>query len=130
LHFGYNQEGKLVEKGLYRSNKKQGKWINFLTKDTIRYNNDLAVIDKSIAKNKFHKNKSSNDSIIKDSGKITKKENPNLNTKPKKQNKVVKQPEVKTRSTTSEQSKPKKDSFFKRLFSKKEKTKTPNGKGS
>jgi antitoxin component YwqK of YwqJK toxin-antitoxin module len=130
LHFGYNSQGQLVEKGLYRSNKKQGKWINFLTKDTIRYNNDVAVLDKSIAKNKFLKNKLSNDSIIKNSGKTALKENPNSNTKPKKQNKVAKQPEVKNRTTTSEQSKPKKDSFFKRLFSKKEKTKTTNGKGS
>jgi MORN repeat variant len=130
LYFGYNSNGQLIEKGLYTSNKKQGKWINFITKDTLLYKNDVAVFDKSIAKNKFQKNKSGNDSIVKNTGKIPQKEKPNLSSKSKMVAPASMQSEAKTKNKSLEQSKSKKEGFFKRLFSKKDKSQTPNGKGS
>ena len=114
--YSYNDKGNPVEKGLYRVNKKQGKWINFISKDTIKYYNNLPVVKKSEKDKKEAV-------IIPDSKKevIKGKESTQMNTFSK--TKIVKD------SKDSKKTE-KKAGFFKRLFSKKRKSKPTNAKSS
>jgi hypothetical protein len=118
-YYSYDQDGKLIEEGMYRADKKQYKWINHITKDTIKYRNDKVVV-KKVKESK--EGKESN---------LTKKIDD-----PKKEKNLKEDKNQKKSNTTNPQAvkkqdeKIKKDGFFKRLFSKKDKSKTANVKGT
>lgn len=111
--YHYTQDGQLMEKGRYRADKKQGKWINYISKDTISYKKGEIVAAKV-------KGKKLNDFFKRLVTKIDRSKDPVKETKAK-STKKSKTPSVKTNS------KQKKKGFFQRLFSKKEK---PNGKSA
>jgi len=96
----YNEKGEMIEKGSYADNKKQGRWINYKTKDTLKYRNDMVVVKK-----------------IKVKKTIDKKEDKTKNTDYK--------IDAKNRDHKNnlKPNKVKKEGFFKRLFSKKNKAK-------
>lgn len=125
----FDENGVLIEKGLYRVDKKQGKWINYVRKDTLKYRNDKVVV-KKIKKIKQQKEaeKAQKETKKEDkpSGKETKKESVN---KPVSDSKTKAKTQQSTKTTTPNTPE-KKQSFFKRIFSKKSKTKTANVKGS
>lgn len=117
--YSYNIEGKMLEKGFYRSGKKQGYWINFVKKDTIRYKKGKVFIpkpklskeEKAIAKEQAKKKK--------EALKLQKETEKTLKKAKKEENK--KQTKKTNASTSKKEDKAKKDNFFTRLFSKKEK---------
>jgi len=107
----YDGSGLLVEQGRYREDKKQGEWINFISKDTVTYKNGEVVANnvkgakvKAFFKRLVTKIDRSND--------------------PPKQKTTKNSNKVKT-SPSNTKPKAEKKGFFQRLFSKKEK---PNGK--
>lgn len=122
----YDQKGELIEKGYYRRNKKQGKWINYLAKDTVTYkNNEILVVklsDEQILRNKEKKEKQTakkekREALEKE--KKLKKQGQKQQEQQKKLNKK-RQNEVKGKNSDKEKpSKEKKENFFTRLFSKK-----------
>jgi antitoxin component YwqK of YwqJK toxin-antitoxin module len=111
--YTYNESGEMLEKGSYTNNMKFGKWIDFTKNDTLTYNHDKIVINKpkkeKAAQPKTKIDKKVGDKKIKTSKKATPAKDA---TKPKEINKELK---------------PKKDSFFKRLFSKKATNPITNG---
>lgn len=108
--YSYNIEGKMLEKGFYRSGKKQGYWINFTKKDTIRYKKGKIFIPKP----KLSKEEKA---VAKEQ---KKKKSIALKLQKETERKVKKAKKAKS-STIKKEDKVKKDNFFKRLFSKKEK---------
>jgi len=113
--YNYNIEGKILEKGFYRSGKKQGYWINFIKKDTIRYKKGkvfipkpkLSKVEKAAAK-ELKKKKSEALKLQKETDKKIKKGKKEEAKKPK-------------APSSKKEDKVKKDNFFKRIFSKKDK---------
>lgn len=133
MSFLYSEQGELIEKGRFRSDKKHGKWINYISKDTTLYNYGEKVIPKpkkekvikenadgekkpSFFKRLFSKKNKSN-SETKSSSKEDSK--PNSKNSKLKANKEVKSSDKKTKTVENN------EGFFKRLFSKKKK---PNDK--
>lgn len=121
----YNENGDCIEKGMYRANKKQGTWTNLVTKTTLKYKNDVVVVKKpkkqKAVKEEPKEAKEKQNTNDTESKKDSKKESKSKETKSKKD--ATTQPKKPTDSK-------KKDGFFKRLFSKKDKTKKANAKGS
>ena len=118
-YYSYSQNGELIEKGLYRSNKKQYKWINYISKDTIKYQNDKVVV-KKIKKSKEERE-----------AEKTKKTDDSKKEKNAKEDKKLKKQDFKNpKEAKTPSQKEKKEGFFKRLFSKKDKTQKSNAKGS
>lgn len=131
--YRYSNQGVLLEKGSYRANKKQGKWINYATNDTLMYKNDNVVIKKSKESKKGNENDvaagAKKDGFFKRIFK--KKEKKEEEEKPKskketskkgKENKTDKKVNLKANKGKKEEvEKEKKKGFFGRLFSKKEK---------
>ncbi len=103
MFYKYDENGNLIEKGSYNGDKKHGKWIDFVKKDTIEYKNG----DVYIKKIKLSKEK-----------KIELKE-------ANKKAKESKKGDLKSKKTTNT-NETSKTSFFKRLFSKKNKSKKTN----
>ncbi|MNK23703.1 hypothetical protein D3C87_420010 [compost metagenome] len=142
--FSYDETGFLVEQGKYKNNKKHGRWINFISKDTLKYKDGKVVIKKIKAQKdtlnakpgffkRIFSKKAKKDSTIdpavtaqdnmQQNGTEKKKEGFFKRMFSKKEKKATEQ-EVKT-----EQPAEKKKGFFSRIFSKKEKKET-NGTGS
>jgi hypothetical protein len=44
MNYYYSDIGVLIEKGRYSKDKKQGPWINFISKDTVTYKNGEKVL--------------------------------------------------------------------------------------
>lgn len=120
----YNEKGDLIEKGIYKSDKKHGTWINYEKKDTVFFKKDEIVI-KTISQ--------------KDSARIVakklkikqQKERKAIHQKNKQKQKQAKQNSKKlekeinnkkSKKRQPEEANVKKESFLKRLFSKKDKT--------
>ena len=118
---GYNDRGELITKGLFRADKRQGRWYNLVAKDTLNYRNDAVVLKKIKKPKELKESKKAKDSKETENKKADKKDSKSKETKSKKDTTT----KVK-KSTDTE----KKDGFFKRLFSKKDKTKKANAKGS
>ncbi len=131
MYYHYSDEAILIEKGSYYTGKKQGAWINFVTKDTVTYNNGeiKAVSEKDLAREaKIKENKAKR----KAKREAERKEKTAAKTKKKSEtdktnaNKKVNSKGNSKTKTSNKSPKAKKDNFFKRLFSKKEKS---NAKG-
>ncbi|WP_162126050.1 toxin-antitoxin system YwqK family antitoxin [Flavobacterium phycosphaerae] len=133
MNFHYSDRGELIEKGRYSRGKKQGVWINFISKDTVTFNNGEKVIPSQVdlaREAKIKENKAKR-KIKRDE----KKKDKQLEKEKRKadKTKATSNKENDTRgnnkmnsSNNNPEPKAKKDNFFKRLFSKKEKS---NGKG-
>lgn len=132
----YSDDGVLLIKGLFRSDKKEGKWINYFSNDTVVYKKDLVVKpkqqkkeakesskpSKEITTNKVVPTASTKKGFIEDEEDFDEVPVKKAASKTAvKNNTSVNKKEVKT---------DKKESFFKRLFSKKDKTKPTNVKGT
>jgi len=46
MYYKYDENGLVAETGCYKNDKKQGKWYDFVNKDTIHYNNGLQALKK------------------------------------------------------------------------------------
>ena len=137
----YGLKGNLIEEGSFKNNKKHGRWINYVNKDTIRYKHGLQVIKK--VKDTLDKNKkaglfvrlfSKKDKIAKEKTSLqpdVEKEKRKsffrrlVSSKEKKDgNSSIKHPKpVKSKEKVQEKAvkEMNEDGFFKRLFSKKDK---------
>ncbi|WP_291131233.1 toxin-antitoxin system YwqK family antitoxin [Flavobacterium sp. UBA7682] len=128
MSFLYSEQGLLIEKGRFRSNRKHGKWINYISKDTTLYNYGEKVVPKPKKVKEKKTDEEEKPSFFKriftkkDKSKSESKTNSKTNLKgdKSKSGKEVKSSQKKVESGD------KKDGFFKRLFSKKKK---PNDKG-
>lgn len=113
--YGYNIEGKMLEKGFYSSGKKQGNWIDFINKDTIRYKKGKVFIPKPKLTKEEKAIQKIKDKKDKEALKLKKEKERDLKKTKKEQLK-------KTNTATSKKKETvKKDNFITRLFSKKEK---------
>ncbi|MCF6133360.1 toxin-antitoxin system YwqK family antitoxin [Flavobacterium wongokense] len=138
----YSDRAVLIEKGRYSAGKKQGQWINFISKDTITYIDDkIKVLSKEeLAREAKRKENKAKRKLKREEKKALKKQakpedekqsgkdkNTIKGTPSKSGKEAAKQNSAKSGTSNKPDSKPKKDNFFKRLFSKKEKS---NGKSS
>ena len=99
--FRYNESGLIIEKGKFIKGKKHGAWINFIKKDTLVYKGGAVFIKKvKLSKEEKIRIKEEKLKIL-----LLKKEE------------RVKRRDSKKSEITSE-TKPKKNGFFKRLFTK------------
>ncbi len=124
-HYAYDETGFLVEEGKYKDNQKHGRWINYISKDTLKYKKGRVVVPKvkpvkdtlqqTEKKGFFKRLFSKKEKAVQPADATVK---PAKGKNDKKQAKEQKEalPE-----------KDKKPGFFKRLFSKKEKK--DDGKG-
>ncbi|WP_044397244.1 toxin-antitoxin system YwqK family antitoxin [Lacinutrix sp. Hel_I_90] len=112
----YGDDGNVVTRGRYKNDIKNGKWIDYIAKDTLRYKKGKQVVKDSITideKPSFFKR------LFKKKETEEKGELKEKTPKPLTQNKKKTVKKEKTQQ-------PKKEPFLKRLFSKKENT---NAKG-
>jgi hypothetical protein len=135
----YDENGILLEKGNYRWNKKQGKWVDFVKKDTVVYKKGIVVVKKQklseldkykldIEKAKIEQSKKElqESQKIKDATtlanyKATAKENEKV----LKENKKAEKNQQKPQKISKEDSKLK--TFFKNFFKKKQPKQINNG---
>ncbi len=124
----YNDNGILLEKGKYKKDIKSGQWIDCTRKDTVVYKNGIVLV-KKIKPTKAEKIRLKNEKKKADENKKalkkaekTQKAATKNNTKTKTSKKV--------KSVKSSEIKPKKESFFKRLFGKKQPKQNQNGQGA
>lgn len=115
LFNSFDSNGKLIEKGNYHKDLKNGLWVNYTTKDTLYYKKGI-IKPKKIKLSKEEKKQL--------------KEDLKKQKETKKQQKAERSKVKKANTKTDDLSKPKKDNFFKRLFSKKEKNSENNGKSA
>ncbi len=111
----YNENKVLVEKGSYNFGKKNGKWIDFIKKDTVFFKNGELYIPKpklTKEEKKTLKEKEKKEKELNKSNNHKKKSNPDLN---KNKEKTTKTKKAKTEKVE------KKDNFCKRIFGKKSK---------
>lgn len=136
-YYQYSNKGEIIEKGRYSADKKQGQWINFVSKDTIEYNNGLIKVlsETEIARQTKRKEKEAKRKLKREEkekeklekGKLSEKDNDVKGSTPELGNEADEKEKSKaTFPNKKNDSKPKKDNFLKRLFSKKEKS---NDKG-
>ncbi len=124
----YNDNGTLLEKGKYKKDIKNGQWIDCTRKDTVVYKNGIVLV-KKIKATKAEKTRLKNE-------KKKAAENKKAIKKAEKAQKTVTKTNTKTtsakkvKSVKSSESKPKKESFFKRLFGKKQPKQNTNGQGT
>ncbi|NHN27975.1 hypothetical protein FIA58_020035 [Flavobacterium jejuense] len=112
----FDGNGNIIEKGKFKKGKKHGQWVNYISKDTIQFKNGEIFIpkpkltkeEKALAKEAKFKEKEAL-KLQKEKEKELKKAE-----KEKSQNQ-------KGKSKESPKEKNKKENFFTRLFSKKEK---------
>ena len=101
--FRYDENGFLIEKGSFNCGKKHGSWINYIKKDTVVYKEGVVFVKKeklSVAEKAKIKS-------IKKEAKIQKSKD--------------------KESPKTSENKSKENSFFKRLFGKKQPTQNTNG---
>ncbi|AWM15199.1 hypothetical protein DI487_15925 [Flavobacterium sediminis] len=116
-YYSYSSTGKMLEKGYYVSGKKHGSWINYITQDTVQYKKGEIFIpkpkltkeEKAAAKEQKKKERE-----LKKQEKETKNASKTKIT-PKETKKAKSKKETKKEDTSEKQS------FFKRIFSKKDK---------
>ncbi|WP_452223473.1 toxin-antitoxin system YwqK family antitoxin [Lacinutrix chionoecetis] len=112
----YSNKGEVLTSGRYYNNKKSGQWIDYISKDTLNYKQGIIVNKKdSTGNNKkpFFKR------LFTRKDTLDGFNNNEINDK-KRDNKI-KRKDNKTNAHSKKNKKPKKDSFLKRLFSKKDK---------
>jgi len=114
----FDTNGNLIEKGKFSKGKKDGLWINYISKNTIKYKSGVVFIPKP----KLTKE----EKALEKEAKLKEKEALKLQKQKEKElKKLAKDQNVKTKKSNSENSvktnTPKKQNFFTRLFSKKEK---------
>ncbi len=115
----FDRSGNVIEKGKFKKGKKHGFWINYISKDTIQFKQGEIFVpkpkltreEKAIAKEAKLKEK--------EALKLQKDKDKEL----KKAEKEQKKNQIKNTNTSvpEKKEKPKKENFFTRLFSKKEK---------
>lgn len=116
-YYQYDETGEIVLEGNFRNNRKHGKWIDFTKKDTVAYKKGIVFVKKP----KLSKEEKKKAEEIKKALKKSEKEN-------KAAAKEKKSGEKEIKKTSSE--KPEKESFFKRLFGKKQSKQNVNGQGT
>lgn len=114
----FDPNGNLIEKGKYSKGKKHGLWVNYISKDTIQYKNGVIFIPKP----KLTKE----EKALAKEAKIKEREAQKLQKQKEKElKKVAKDQKSETKKSQPEKTvktnTPKKQNFFTRLFSKKEK---------
>ncbi|WP_445711236.1 toxin-antitoxin system YwqK family antitoxin [Flavobacterium sp.] len=115
----YDSKGNLVAQGKFKKGKKHGFWINHIAKDTIQYKSGKVFVPKP----KLTKEEKAIEKIQKKKDREAlklKKEEVKEAKKIKREQKKNQSKEVNPSATEGTQ-KAKKDNFFSRLFSKKEK---------
>lgn len=121
--FTYDNSGKLIQKGKYKNNKKHGVWINYVNKDTLKFNKGEIVIKK--VKDTVVSKKDKRPGMLKRLfSKKYRAENDSIK-KASQQNVEVQQSIIDTSAVNKN-----KPNFFKRLFMKKEKKPKNDGQGS
>lgn len=141
MSFLYDEQGHLILKGRYKSDKKHGRWIDYKTTDTLEYKLGNVVVAKpkkvkeakegdQVKKGFFKRLFGKKDSTVVDD-KANKK---NGQTELKSQKKLKEKVSIDKLKTTKKQSsdkaeieKPRKSNFFTRLFSKKKKADANKG---
>lgn len=113
LYNCFDKDGKLIEKGDFRNDKKNGLWINYASKDTLKFKQGIVEV-KKVKLSKEEKKRLKKQDLKQDLKQ-------NLKQKEIKKEQNTETPKSTKTINESKQIKPKKDSFFKRLFSKKSK---------
>ncbi len=124
----YDVSGSVLEKGNYKKGQKNGKWIFFSSKDTIVYKRGLVYVPKPVLSKEEKQ-------ALKEKKKLEKETKKIAQEKEKETKKIAKEQDIKQKEMNKDQklksnsntvnpksnTQPvKKESFFKRLFSKKE----------
>lgn len=144
MSFLYDEQGRLLLKGRYKSDKKHGRWIDYKANDTTAYKLGNVVVSKpkkvkevregEVTKKGFFKRlfgkKESTE--VDDKSNKDKEQSELKNQNKRKKNGVASEGKSrvtakKQRNPKAEESKPKKSNFFTRLFSKKEKADASKG---
>jgi hypothetical protein len=126
-YYHYDENGVLLEKGKYREDIKHGQWIDCIKKDTLDYKKGIVLMKKvkpskaEKAKLKADKKKANETKKALKKAEKAQKTNAKVNTKATKK--------VKETKKVSE-NKPSKESFFKKLFGKKQPKQNTNGQGA
>lgn len=123
----FNNKGELIEKGYYKNDQRHGKWFDLVKKDTLVYKNGTVFVAKPKL-TKEEKAKLKEDEKVAKAAKKEQKQKEKEKKAAEKENKK-KQKELE-KQRKANQPKEQKESFFKRLFKKKEPKVNANGKGA
>lgn len=114
-YYAYDHLGNLTETGKYKRNKKHGRWINYTNKDTLRYDRGILVVKKQ------KQSKTSKDSLNTNKPEkgffsfLKKKDKPATDSLKR----AAANRAIPSAAPVKKEDKP---GFFKRLFTKKDKT--------
>jgi hypothetical protein len=138
----YDENGVLLEKGNYKWDKKQGKWFDYIKKDTIVYKKGIIVVKKQklseLDKYKLNLEKTKIEQTKKELQEAKKLKESNTlaiyKAKDKENEKALKEREKAEKQAKKSQTIVKEDSklktFFKTLFKKKQPKQSNNGQGT
>lgn len=131
--YRYDDKGVLIEKGYYKSHIKHGEWIDHIKKDTTVYKNGkVFVAPPKLTKEEKAKVKE-DEKVAKAAKKAQEKldkEKKALEKENKKKQKELDKQQKANQPQRVNQPQEQKESFFKRLFKKKEPKENTNGKGA
>jgi antitoxin component YwqK of YwqJK toxin-antitoxin module len=127
LFYHYDKNGDVIEKGNFKTDKKQGQWIDYVKKDTIIFKKGVVFVEKpKLSKEEKKKQKEEKKKTA--AAKKALKEVEKAKKAAEKQ--AEKADKNKPKTNTTNEGKPQKNGFFKRLFAKKQPKQNTNGQGT
>lgn len=130
-YYQYGETGDIVVKGSFKNNKKHGKWIDFIKKDTVVYKKGTIYVEKpKLSKEEKLKVKEEKAKLREEEKKA--KEAKKALEKSEKEKKALAKEKDSNKNETKKTSsdKPEKENFFKRIFGKKQSKQNVNGQGT